>query len=195
MTHEDQQGGGEQPADPPKDKKGLSEPLLAVVYDQLRAIAARLLSGERPDHTLQPTALVHEAWLRLAGTSESAWADETHFKAVSVRVMRRVLVDHARRRRSEKRGGEMRRVTLSGVALVHDGDHLVDAVALDSALLRLEALNERHARVVELRFLGGLTVEETARVLSIDPSTVKADWAIARAFLADELEGEPDRES
>jgi RNA polymerase sigma factor (TIGR02999 family) len=165
-----------------------NERLFLIVYDDLRALAASLLKMERREHTLQPTALVHEAWIRLVGVGEASWPGVAHFKAVAVRAMRRVLVDHARRRRSDKRGGDLRRVSLSGVGLTVAED-VIDMLALDDALQRLESLNERQARVVELRFLGGLTVTETAHVLAIDPSTVKADWAMARVFLADELGG------
>ena len=192
MTSDGKQPLGGPPEDSPSRANEETEPMLALVYDELRALAGRLMGSERADHTLQPTALVHEAWLRIAGAGRSVWTDEAHFKATSVRVMRNVLVDHARRKRAEKRGGDRHEVTLSAAELVDGGERLIDALVLDSALRRLEALNERHARVVELRFLGGLTIEETARVLEIDPSTVKADWTLARAFLADALSAETD---
>lgn len=167
-----------------------AESLFTVVYQELRSIAAKFLQRERDGHTLQPTALVHEAWMRLAARPDSSWNDAAHFKAVTVRAMRRVLVDHARRRRRAKRGGGERRITLSD-SLVEHGSDVVDLLALDAALDQLAALHERQARVVELRFLGGLTVRETAHVLGVDPSTVKADWMIARVFLAERLTESP----
>jgi RNA polymerase sigma factor (TIGR02999 family) len=163
-----------------------SERLLPIVYDELRALAATLLKSERPNHSLRPTDLVHEAWLRIAGFADATWRDAAHFKAVTVRAMRRILVDHARQRGAAKRGGDQRRVTLTGAMAIADDD-VVDALSLEEALVRLEQLHERHARVVELRFLAGLTIFETAHVLGVDPSTVKADWAVARAFLGQEL--------
>ncbi len=161
--------------------------LTPLLYTELRALAGSFLRKERADHTLQPTALVHEAWLRLAGQPSSAWTDTAHFKAVAAGVMRRVLVDHARRRASDKRGGDWRRVSLSGAAEGMAPD-IADVLALDQALHRLAGLHARQARVAELRFLAGLSVEETAHVLGVDPRTVKSDWATARLFLAQELD-------
>ena len=160
--------------------------LTPLLYAELRALAGSFLKRERADHSLQPTALVHEAWLRLAGQPDGAWTDAAHFKAVAAQVMRRVLVDHARRRASDKRGGDLHRVTLSGAA-AEGTPEIADVLALDQALNRLAALHERQARVAELRFLAGLSVEETALVLGVDPRTVKSDWATARIFLAQEL--------
>ena len=173
-------------AAPAAGDQAAGKDLLSVVYAELRALAGSLLKTERADHTLPPTALVHEAWLRLSSRPDSAWKDIAHFKAVAVRAMRHVLVDHARKRAADKRGGDWRRITLSGQA-VSESCATVDVLDLERALVRLEALDERQARVVELRFLGGLTVPEAASVLGVDPSTVKADWAMARLFLAEEL--------
>jgi RNA polymerase sigma factor (TIGR02999 family) len=167
-----------------------AERFLPAVYDELRALAGGFLKRERKGHSLQPTALVHEAWMRLAGEADDAWADVAHFKAVAVRAMRRVLVDHARRRGSAKRGGDWQRVTLTGVGdpgAPGGGDASVDLLDLDRALEQLEARHERQARVVELRFLGGLTVPETAHVLGVEPRTVDSDWATARVFLGEAL--------
>jgi RNA polymerase sigma factor (TIGR02999 family) len=166
-----------------------AERLLLLVYDDLRGIAARLLKVERTGHTLQPTALVHEAWLRLAFEPGDAWTDAAHFKAVAVRAMRRILVDHARQRGADKRPGNLQRVTLTGIqAAAAEEEACIDLLDLDRALERLEALHERQARVVELRCLGGLTIAEIAHVLGVVPSTVNADWAMARAFLRQELD-------
>lgn len=165
-----------------------AEDLLPLVYDDLRAAAAAMLRQERPGHTLQPTALVHEAFLRLAGTSQPAWTSRAHFRAIAARVMRQVLVDHARRRDAARHGGDVRRVTLDGVA---DASPIalgeVDVLDLHAALDKLGALSSRQARVVEMRVFGGLTVSEAAHVLGVGTTTVDDDWAIARAWLAREL--------
>lgn len=162
--------------------------LLPLVYDDLRAAAAAMLRQERPGHTLQPTALVHEAFLRLAGSSEPAWTSRAHFRAIAAKVMRQILVDHARRRDAVKHGGDIRRVTLDGAAEAQafvSGD--VDVLDLHAALDKLSTLSPRQARVVEMRVFGGLTVSEAAHVLGVGTTTVDDDWAIARAWLAREL--------
>ncbi len=153
--------------------------LMPLVYDHLRQRAAGYLARERADHTLQPTALVHEAFVRLVG-GEVDWQNRAHFLAVAARVMRQILIDHARGRRAQKRGG--RRVTLSN-DLVMDAPRDIDVVALDDALVELEKLDPRQAKVVELRFFGGLDIEETAEVLGISPATVKREWRMAKAWL------------
>lgn len=159
--------------------------LIALVYDELRVIADRRLRQER-QATLQPTAVVHEAYLRLADADASAWNDEQHFKAIAARVIRQVLVDHARSRGAQKRGGDWLRVTISA-ADAGDDTTTLDLVALDQALERLQDLSPRQASVVELRFFGGLTVEEIAAQLDVSPRTVKNDWRIARVWLWTEL--------
>lgn len=164
--------------------------LLPHVYEELRALAAGFLARQRPGHTLQPTALVHEAYVKLAGAVDANWQSRKHFFDVAAMAMRQLLTDHARRRATEKHGGQSARVTLSDVAtpLVDAPD--VDLLALDEALSKLSALDARQGRIVELRYLAGLTVEETADVLGVSPRTVKLDWQMARAFLRRELRGE-----
>ncbi|MCG8406573.1 MAG: sigma-70 family RNA polymerase sigma factor [Phycisphaerales bacterium] len=161
--------------------------LLPLVYEELRALAGHIMKGERPDHTLQPTALVHEAYVRLVGTGETKWKGRAHFLAVASRAMRRLLINHARDRRAAKRGGgEWARVTLDEAVAVAE-ERVVDIIALDEALERLGTLNERQARLVELRFFGGLSLEEAAEVMEVGRTTAKGDWTIARTWLAREL--------
>ena len=161
--------------------------LLDAVYAELRGMARRYLSGERPDHTLPPTALVHEAYLKLVDQRHVRWQSRAHFFAIAARVMRRILVDHARARASIKRGAGER------VTLVDQDGRLdppqIDLLALDVALDRLAAIDARHSQLVELRFFGGLTIEEAASVLSVGTATVKRDWVLARAWLYRELGG------
>jgi RNA polymerase sigma factor (TIGR02999 family) len=161
------------------------ERILPVVYQEMRRLAASYLKGERVGHTLQPTALAHEAYLRIVG-SQIEWQGRGHFMAVAARAMRGVLVDHARRRRAEKRGGGHTPVPLDTTMLVADS-RPVAFDDLDRALTDLARLSERQARVVELRYFGGLSIEETAEVLAVAPVTVKRDWATARAWLYREL--------
>ena len=156
--------------------------LLGLVYDPLRAIAERHLHGERAGHTLQPTALVHELYLRLVNQRRVDWTDRTHFFAVAAKVMRRILVDHARRRKSEKRGGALTPVTI-GAASDVAVEESVDVLALDEALEGLEKVYPQQARVVELRFYGGLTIDETAEAMSVSPATISREWTMARAWL------------
>lgn len=164
--------------------------LMPLVYDELRAIAHRQLRGERDEHTLSTTALVHEAYLRLVDQRRVAWQDRTHFFAVAARVMRRVLVDYARRRVAKKRDGMRHAVSLDEALLVVESqaDLLLD---LDEALSRLADQDERLARVVELRFFAGLTDEETAGILGVSPRTVRYDWIKAKGWLYRELSGAP----
>lgn len=160
--------------------------LVDAVYPELRAIAQRQLGGERAGHTLQATALVNEAYLRLSGLDRIEWRDRVHFVHMAARVMREVLVDHARRRSAAKRdGGE--RVSLTGLGLAAGDDGGVDVAALDGALVALERLDADKARIVELRYFGGLTIEETAEALGLSPATVKRHWQVARSWLFEAL--------
>lgn len=160
--------------------------LVPVVYEELRRIAAVQLRGEHPGHTLGTTALVHEAYMKLADIDDLEWQDRAHFFAVATRLMRRVLVDHARARKSRKRGGDVVRVPLHEIAGTAPTDPET-LLTLDSALTKLEQINERQCRVVEHRCFAGMSVEETAEVLDTSPTTVKRDWAFARAWLHREM--------
>jgi RNA polymerase sigma factor (TIGR02999 family) len=161
-----------------------AERLLPLVYAELRRIAGRYLARERVGHTLQSTALVHEAYLRLVDQRRVDWQGRAHFFGLAARIMRRILVDHARRGRRLKRGSGARNIGLEGLEVAAGAAaDPVDALTLDRALHELEELDERQARIVELRFYGGLTVEETAEVLQLSPATVKREWAMARAWL------------
>jgi RNA polymerase sigma factor (TIGR02999 family) len=161
--------------------------ILPIVYDDLRRLASGYLRHERRDHTLQTTALVHEAYLRLAGQDDLGWKNRAHFRAIAAQTMRRILVEHARARATKKRGEAPQRVQLDDELAVSTSP-TVDLQALDQALDRLATLDAQQARIVELRFFAGLTVEETAEVVSISKATVKRDWAMARAWLRRELE-------
>lgn len=165
--------------------------LLPLVYDDLRAIAHRKLERERSDHTLQTTALVHEAYLHLVDASDIDWADRAHFFAIASKVIRRVLVAHARHRNTEKRGGGKTHVQLTPEASpATPGTQSLEVLALDRALTDLARRNPRLERVVEYRFFGGLNVKETARVLDVSPRTVERDWRRARAYLFQALSAE-----
>jgi RNA polymerase sigma factor (TIGR02999 family) len=170
-------------AHPTQDSRGAWWP---VVSDCLHQLAEQALRGERRGHTLQPTALVHEAWLRLNSGEPAQYNDQTHFQAVAARALREVLVDHARRRAAAKRGGAWTRVTLSQ-AVSEAPDDGVDVLALEEALVRLAADDARAARVVELRFFGGLSIPEVAGALQVSPRTIDSDWQFARAWLMREL--------
>jgi len=160
---------------------------MPLVYDELRALAESYLTRERPNHTLQATALVHEAYVRLVKQDGVDWRNRAHFFAVAAQMIRRVLVDHARHHARAKRGGDRQRVHIDeNVALSPEND--LDVLALDEALDKLAAFHERSARIVELRFFGGLNREEVAEVLGISIRTVGDDWRLARAFLRRELE-------
>ena len=162
--------------------------LMDLVYEPLRALAKDYFRRQPSDHTLQPTALVHEVFLRMAGKLDLGWQGRAHFFAACAKVMRCVLTDHARRRRAVKRGGDQSRVTLSCAALPSSQD-LVDAVDLDQALAELDALSPRQARIVECRFFSGMTINEIAHALGVSKRTVDADWAMARAWLSVRLAG------
>lgn len=163
------------------DRRALDE-LTPLVYEELRQQAARYLRKERPGHTLQTAALINEVYLRLIDAKDVQWQNRAHFFAIAANLMRRILVDHARKRDAEKRGGSQIRLTLDE-ALAISKEPEVDLLAIDEALDRLAAIDEQQARVVELRFFSGLTVEETATALGISPKTVKRDWSVARAWL------------
>jgi RNA polymerase sigma factor (TIGR02999 family) len=168
--------------------------LLPLVYDELRALAQRQLRQERPDHTLQPTALVHEAYLRLIGGSEVQPEDRNHFFALAAQAIRRVLVDHARARGRCKRGGGRARVPLEEIAPpMAPPDTDLDLLALDEALSRLAEVHPRCARVVELRYFGGCTKEEVAQLLDVSSGTVERDWRIARGWLFRALSSDESR--
>lgn len=167
-------------------KQEARDQLLGLVYEPLRAIAGRHLNRERAGHTLQPTALVNELYLKLVDQRRVAWNDRAHFFAVAAQVMRRILVDHARRRNSEKRGGDLVAVTI-GAAIDLAATESLDVVALDLALENLEKIFPQQARIVELRFYAGLTIDETATVMGISPATISREWTMARAWLRREL--------
>ena len=162
--------------------------LLPLVYDELRRLAAAYLRRERPGQTLQPTALVHEAYLRLLKDRPDRWQNRAHFCAIAAHSMRQILIERARARDAQKRGGGGAKVTLDE-GMMAGAPRPIDFLALDNALERLAALDAEQARIVELRFFGGLSVEETAEALGSSPATIKRRWTLARAWLARELEG------
>jgi RNA polymerase sigma factor (TIGR02999 family) len=164
--------------------------LMPLVYDELRRLAAGYLRRERPGQTLQATALVHEAYVRLVKPANRPWTGRTHFLAIAAVSMRQILVDRARRRHAAKRGGGAERITLDDAMLPAPAESGVDLVALDRALNDLATLDPQQARIVELRYFGGLTVEETAEVVGVSPATVKRHWTLARAFLKKALDAE-----
>lgn len=163
------------------------ERLLPLVYEECRRMAARQLRGERRDHTLSPTALVHEMYLRLVDQRRATWKNRAQFFAVAARIMRRILVDHARARRATKREGSRTLVSLDPALDVPDPSRVADVLAIDEALGRLAQLDPDQERIVELRFFAGLTVEETAHVLGRSARTVKREWQLAKAWLFREL--------
>lgn len=166
--------------------------LLPLVIGDLRRMAGAQMAQEGPGHTLEPTALVNELYLKLVGSRAVRWQDRTHFFATMARIMRHILVDHARRRKTSKMGGNAVRVTLDEaleIAAAESEEEGTDVVALDDALHRLAELDPRQARIVELRYFGGLTLEETAHTLAVSTMTVKREWRTARLWLAHELRG------
>jgi RNA polymerase sigma factor (TIGR02999 family) len=163
------------------DRKALEE-LVPLVHAELRRLARSYLRGERQGHTLQTTALVNEAYLRLVEQKHVRWQNRAHFLAIAAQLMRRILVDYARRRQYQKRGGGALQVTLSEAESLGD-ERARDLVALDEALKSMAELDPRRSQVVELKFFGGLSIEETAEVLKLSPSTVERDWTLARAWL------------
>ena len=167
---------------------GAGDALVPLVYAELRRQAGRALRREGEGHTLQPTALVHEAWLRLDGQHGARWESRTQFLAIAAQMMRRVLVDHARTRHALKRGGAGTRVTLGEAELAAAASDEVDVLALDDALARLAVIDPRKARLVELRYFAGLSIPEAAQALGVSQATVGREWAVARMWLRRELE-------
>lgn len=160
--------------------------LLGIVYDELRRQAARYLRRERPDHTLQPTALVHEAYLQLIDQSRVSWENRAHFFGAAARLMRRVLVDHARAHQAEKRGSGEEKLALDEAIAVPENKDL-NILALNDALEELARLDEQQSRIVELRYFGGLSIEETATITGVSPATVKREWAMAKVWLHNQI--------
>jgi len=165
-----------------------AEQLVPLVMDELRRLARYYLKDERTGHTLQPTALVHEAYLKLAGYQNLNWESRSHFIGVAASLMRQILIDSARRHRAAKRGRQFEKVSLDEHRDFLQVEHSDELLALDEALHRLEKMNSRQCRIVELRYFGGLSVEETAEALRVSPITVKREWATARAWLRAELQ-------
>ena len=165
---------------------GAADALLPVVYEELRGLARRYFASERAEHTLQPTALVHEVYMRVADQTASTWKDKAHFLGIAARVMRQILVDHARRKNAKKRSGKRELLTLDGQA--GNGEpEAVDVEVIDRSLTKLAALDARKARVVELRIFAGMTMDEVAEALAVSKRTVEGDWHFASAWLRGEL--------
>ncbi|MGP0073131.1 MAG: sigma-70 family RNA polymerase sigma factor [Bryobacteraceae bacterium] len=169
---------------------GAMEQLVPLVYEELHRLARRYMADERPEHTLQATALVNEAYLRLAHSGPGGWRGRAHFFAVSAQVMRRILVDWARSRRAQKRGGDVPAIELEETLAIVPGKSGNDLIAIDDALQALAAFDSRKSQVVELRFFGGLSVKETAEVLRVSEETVRRDWNMAKSWLRRELRRE-----
>ena len=164
----------------------IAQRLFAIVYDELRALAGSYFQHQRPDHTLQPTALVNEAFIKLVDQTRIEWQSRAHFLAIAARAMRQILIDHARARATAKRGGDLCRVTVDE-AVTPIADHDPELLDLEDALQRLAAMDERQSKVVELRFFGGMTVEDVAHVLRVSKTTVESEWRMARAWIRREL--------
>lgn len=164
-------------------KSDVLDELLPLVYDELHRQTARFLHKERENHTLQATALIHEAYLKLIGQKKVKWQNRSHFFAIASTAMRRILVDYARERQREKRGGNLENLAIDDAMQISANEKNIDLVALDEALNRLAKMNERQARVVELRYFSGLSNDETAEVLKVSNATVRNDWNIAKAWL------------
>ena len=160
--------------------------LMPLVYEELRRMAHQHMRKERPGHTLQTSALVHEAYVRLVDQTDIHWQNRAHFFGIAAQMMRRILVDHARSRQFAKRGGDPRRISLDEVAIV-SGERAAEVVALDDALTNLAAIDSRKSQIVELRFFGGLSIDETATALAVSPGTVMRDWTLAKAWLRREM--------
>jgi len=161
--------------------------IVSVVYPELRRIARAYMRGERGEHTLQPTALINEAWIRLVDQTRVDWRDRSHFFGVAASMMRRVLVDHARQRLAEKRGGGSRKLTIDWVEMEAGGEKLTEVLSVHEALERLDGIDPRLAKIVEMRYFAGMDVDETAAALGISPRTVDREWSMARAWLSTQL--------
>ncbi|MBC7931643.1 MAG: sigma-70 family RNA polymerase sigma factor [Rubrivivax sp.] len=170
--------------------RGVLDELLPLIYVELRKLASNYLRRERSGHTLQATALVHEAYLRLVDQNQVQWQNRAHFFGVAAQMMRRILVDHARAHDADKRGGEFQKLSLDENLDVSDGDQDLNLVALDDALNRLAELDPQKSKIVELRFFGGLSVEETAEVLGVSAPTIKRQWRMAKAWLYGQVSSE-----
>lgn len=166
-----------------KGNRQTLDEILPLVYDELRRLAKNYLNRERSNHTLQPTALVHEAYLRLIGQKQVEWQSRAHFFGVSARLMREILIEYARGRNRLKRGGEFKTQIALDENISFSEQNQLDVVAVDDALSKLEKLDERQAQIVEMKFFGGLTIEEIGEVLNISPATVKREWSSAKLFL------------
>ncbi|MGJ8637484.1 MAG: sigma-70 family RNA polymerase sigma factor [Phycisphaerales bacterium] len=173
------------------DLSSLTPDQALAIYKELRAIAEVCFRGQNQGHTLQPTALVNEALAKMIRSDSKQWESKSHFLGVAAKAMRHILIDHARKKRTSKRGGEFGRVTLSGV-MISNSQEGFDALDVDEALIKLERVDQRQARIVELRFFGGLNTMQIADVLGISPRTVELDWRFARAWLRRELIGDTD---
>ncbi len=168
-------------------KREVLESLMPLVYEELRRQASRYLKKERSNHTLQTTALINEAYLKLIDQREVVWQNRAHFFAIAAQAMRRILVDYARQRQREKRGGKAENLPLELAISIVSQEKSVDLVALDDALTRLEKFDERQARVVELRYFSGLSLDETAEILGVSNVTVRREWNLAKAWLLQEI--------
>ena len=162
--------------------RAVVDTLLPLIYNELRSLASNYLRRERSEHTLQPTALVHEAYMRLVDQTQVNWQNRAHFFGVAAQMMRRILVDHARAHQAEKRGGEIRKVSLDE-SVDSVAERSSELIALDDALVELATFDEMKSRIIELRYFGGLTVEETAEALGVTPVTIKRHWRMAKAWL------------
>ncbi len=173
------------------DVSSLARDDAIAIYQELRAVADVCFRGQNPGHTLQPTALVNEALAKMIRSESKQWESKSHFLGIAAKAMRHILIDHARKKRSEKRGGDIGRVTLSG-AMISNAQAGFDALDIDEALKKLDLVDHRQARVVELRFFGGLSTTQIAEILGVSPRTVELDWRYARAWLRRELAGDED---
>jgi RNA polymerase sigma-70 factor (ECF subfamily) len=173
------------------DLTSLTREQALMIYKELRAIAEVCFRGQNPEHTLQPTALVNEALAKMIRSESTQWESKSHFLGIAAKAMRHILIDHSRRKRTEKRGGEFGRVTLSG-AIISNRNAEYDALDVDEALIKLEQIDMRQAKVVELRFFGGMNTMQIAEIIGVSPRTVELDWRYARAWLRRELAGDQD---
>ena len=170
--------------------KDVVNQILPHIYDELRRLAGSYLRRERSDHTLQPTALVHEAYMKLIDQKQVQWQNRAHFFGIAAQVMRRILMDHARKHKADKRGGDAEKLPLEEEILIVSHDRSAELVALDDALETLAKLDEQKARIVELRYFGGLSIEETAEVMGVSVPTINRQWRMAKAWLYSEVAGD-----